>query len=323
MDAPFPSDPLKAKPAPCADIEYAILSSLAYRDVFGFAVTAQELYRFLHYAKCTYGQMMDVLANYVLPHGEISTDGTYYCLKGQEACLAERSKREAHVEKKLAVARQVGRLLSGIPNVRMVALTGSLAARNSQPGDDIDIFCITDQGKLWRTRALAQCVRILDNKTKKREICPNFFVSTAALKMEHQGMYIAHELAQMVPMYGLDVYHEMRRQNPWADAFLPNATTAPDFTDGLSVTPGKRRKAVAEWVIGSFLGNWLERFESTRKIRKFNAEGYYDVPHQKFSKERTGHSTHIANWVEQEWVTRTESLGLPSTGPSPRDISAA
>jgi hypothetical protein len=298
-------------------IEQAIVSSIAYRDVFDFAVTLPEIHRFLHHVECSLEQMTEVMIDTDLCHGRISTDRTYYCLKGSEASLPERYKREAHAEEKLLAARAVGRLICNIPNVRMVALSGSLAARNSTPGNDLDIFCVSDQGKLWRTRALVLCLRLIDNKTLQRKICPNFFLSTAALELDVKSYYIAHELAQMVPMYGLDVYTEMRKRNAWADAILPNARGAPDMTQELNVSPNTRRKAIFEWALKTPFGAWFETFESTRKIRKFNTEEYYCEPHGAFTPEKTGQRLNTANWIEQAWKSRLEDMGISTVSHQP------
>lgn len=292
-----------------ADIEQAIISSIAYSDVFDFAVTLQEVHRFLHYVACSFEQMTMVMTETELCHGRISTDGTYYCLTGREACLAERHTREARAVQKLVTARSVGRMLSNVPNVRMVALSGSLAARNSTPGDDIDIFCVTDQGKLWRTRALLLFACKFDTKVLRRNICANYFRSMAVLELDVKSMYMAHELAQMVPMYGLDVYHEMRNQNLWTNDFLPNAQGAPAMTQDIAVSPNTRIKSTTEWAMDGGLGAWLEKFESKRKIERFNASDFYDEPHEKFTTEKTGQRTQMGEWIEQEWQSRVTRIG--------------
>ena len=54
-------------------------------------------------------------------------------------------------------------------------------------------------------------------------LCPNYFLAESALRLSTQNLYTAHELTQMVPLFGLPVYQAMRRLNTWTDRFLPNA----------------------------------------------------------------------------------------------------
>jgi hypothetical protein len=59
-------------------------------------------------------------------------------------------------------------------------------------------------------------------------------------------LYSAHEIAQMVPLFGLDVYHLLRKQNDWMLSFLPNAQGMP-FQDKPYMTPSTADPAHA-WV---------------------------------------------------------------------------
>lgn len=299
-----------------AQIEQAILSTVAYRDCFDFPVTLAEIHRFLHGVRCDRQDVARVLSATALCHGRLETDGTYYCLAGRDTIIAGRYPREDRAQLRLKSARKVARILATIPHIRMVALSGALAARNSTEGDDLDFFCVTEQGKLWRTRALVLCVKLVDAKTTRNKICPNYFLSTAAMTLDTQRMYIAHEMAQMVPMYGLETYAEMRAQNDWVDTVLPNATRHPDMTDGLSVSAAAPLKTALEWAMKTPPGAWFERMESDRKIRRFNADDFYDTPHTQFTKERTGQRKFIGEWIETEWQARLAEFRDPNTPPS-------
>jgi hypothetical protein len=105
------------------------------------------------------------------------------------------------------------------------------------------------------------------------EICPNFVISVDALGQFERSFFTAHELAQMIPLYGIDVYEALLAANSWAQRFLPNA-----FPALLAAVPGRTlrcfraAKRSAEWVFGGSLGDWWERRESQAKIRRLAAQ---------------------------------------------------
>lgn len=289
-------------------VEAAMLSTVAYRDCFRCAISLAEMHRFLHGHACTIQELQEALDRTELCQGRLETDGSYYWLKGRRENLTHRQNSEARLQARLKQAQDVARILCNMPHVRMVGLSGALAARNSTAGDDLDFFCITDQGKMWRARAWVVCVRVLDSKTKKLGVCPNYFVSTAALHMEKHTLYIANELALMVPLFGEDIYHEMRAQNLWTNRFLPNATDLPEMTRDLSVRPNRGVKTALEALMNSPIGTWFERFESTRKMRRLNAPGFHDTPHSAFTHERTGQRIFTGEAIEKAWRTRVDTL---------------
>ena len=105
------------------------------------------------------------------------------------------------VERFWPLTLRYARYLANLPHVRMVGITGSVAAGNVRPDCDIDFMVLTEAGAMWRTRALAMVSALIDAKIGGR-LCPNFFLSVAALSLDRRSLYDAHELAQLVPLYG-------------------------------------------------------------------------------------------------------------------------
>lgn len=56
---------------------------------------------------------------------------------------------------------------------------------------------------------------------------PNYLLAERALASKTQTFYDAHEIAQMVPIAGLEIYKTFRQKNSWTADFLPNASGAP------------------------------------------------------------------------------------------------
>jgi hypothetical protein len=163
-------------------------------------------------------------------------------------------------------------LIARLPFVRMVAVTGSLAMDNVNDNADLDYLIVTEPGRLWLCRAL---VLALDRFARLRgvRLCPNYLVSQRSLSFTPQNIYIAHELAQMVPLAGMDVYGEIRECNRWMEQFLPNAG-GPPRSDRIRPAAASRTGAATwlEALLRTPLIDRVEAWEMDRKIRKLSLE---------------------------------------------------
>lgn len=255
-------------------IESAILQTITYVDVFDYPLTPAEVHRYLIGIPTTVEEVTQVLSNgRLVPHRLHRRDG-YFTLSGRSTIVETRRRREAVSKEMWPVARQYGRLLAALPFVRMIAITGSLAVNNVEPPADIDYLIVAEHGRLWSCRAWTI---LLVRLAARRDIhlCPNYFLSERHLHFEEQNLYTAHELTQMVPIAGLDVYRRMRQLNDWTADFLPNANGIPQPAltppaPNVKTTVRRFPAAVVEGVLRTPPGGWIERWEMQRKIRKFS-----------------------------------------------------
>jgi hypothetical protein len=93
------------------------------------------------------------------------------------------------------------------------------------------------------------------------------------MKLKERSLYVAHELAQMIPLSGMEIYSEIRRLNVWIDDYLPNALIEPEIPQGLKrlETPSVLQR-VLEILFRLPFGNWLEKWEMNRKIARLTRE---------------------------------------------------
>ncbi|MFZ0547381.1 MAG: hypothetical protein WAM60_18185, partial [Candidatus Promineifilaceae bacterium] len=210
-------------------IESAILQTVTYVDVFDYPLTSAEVHRYLVGIPTSADEVSKILSNgRLVPHRLHRRDG-YFTLSGRSSIIETRRRREAISKKMWPVAWHYGRLLAALPFVRMVAITGSLAVNNVEPQADIDYLIVTEHGRLWSCRAWT----ILLVRLAARQgihLCPNYFLSERQLRFKEKNLYTAHELTQMVPVAGLDIYRQMRQLNNWTADFLPNADGIPQPT---------------------------------------------------------------------------------------------
>jgi hypothetical protein len=282
-----------AQPAPSYDLsvlEAAILHAVAYADVFDYPLTVTEVHRYLVGTSASSATVGALLGNGRLVPQRLSRRCEYFTLPGREGIVETRRYREQVAAQIWPRALQYGRIIAGLPFVQMVAVTGALAMDNVDPGADIDYFIVTEPGHLWLCRAL---VILLVRLAARRGdvICPNYFLSEDALILHERNPYTAHELTQMLPIAGVATYRRMRQLNAWTLRFLPNAQGPPRRVgatvmrgdaakllpaqdDAAASTrvgwPWRSARALAEAALRTPPGDWLERWEMMRKMRKFS-----------------------------------------------------
>ncbi len=259
-------------PATAADIQLAVLRALAYSDVFDYAPDRSALYATLEYPGISRARFEQALQD-MQAAGTIIVDGERCMLAGRETLTAIWQRRQHCSALKWQAARQYTRLIRCLPFIRMVAVTGALAAESAEASDDIDLFLITVPGRVWLARALTIAVVRLA-ALRGITLCPNYLIAADALALSERNLYTARELVQMQPLYGAAWHHQLRVRNRWTLDYLPNASIAPLPP----VLPLDRLPAIiyfckwlGERLLGGKAGTALERWEMRRKVRKLQA----------------------------------------------------
>lgn len=295
------------------ELECDILRTLLYGDIFRFPMTAREIHHFLiTTSPCSLNDVETALQCSDILLARLERHGEWYVLAGRGDCVAERSRREAASEHLMVQARRYGRWLARLPFVRSVILTGALAMRNAaHTHDDLDFLLVTTVGRVWMARLFAILVVRLA-RLRGVTVCPNYVLAESALTQDRQDLYIAHELAQMVPLSGVECYAALHDANPWMTSFLANAD-GPFHTEP-EIAPGRLARAaqrLTEWVLGGRLGDRLETWERQRKTRKFQAQAPEPGPGARLDETRVkGHFRDHGEYVLREYEARLRSFGL-------------
>ncbi|MCX6792062.1 MAG: hypothetical protein NT149_03430 [Candidatus Gottesmanbacteria bacterium] len=187
----------------------ALIATLAYADVFDYALTRQEVSRwFLYY-----------------PVGAVTLP------KHTGFSITNRiSPRQAG---KWNIAARSSRWLASIPTIQLVGVTGGLAMNNAGIRDDIDLFFVVADGTLWVSRLLATLLmdflglrRHPQDQRVADKVCLNMFMTASAtcLPVRDRDCFTAHEVLQMVPLWEQNgAYQRFLRSNQWVSTYLPNA----------------------------------------------------------------------------------------------------
>ena len=261
---------IPAPPTTFTRLEQAIWRTVAYVDLFDYPLTAVEIHRYLDGLPGKATEVAKTLVGSPALAAHLAHKDGYFFLPGRESIVAIRHARKRRAQQLWPSAIRYGRLIAQLPFVRMVAVTGSLAMNNVAEEADIDYFIVTENGRLWLTRALV--IGIVRLAARRGVVlCPNYFVTESALALPERNIYTAREIVQMVPLFGCLVYQQLRQQNCWASQFMPNAAGPPALQPE-ELAPARWPQTVAELPLRTSLGTWLEQWEQARKIDKLRQQ---------------------------------------------------
>ncbi|MCL5438518.1 MAG: hypothetical protein M1268_00835 [Patescibacteria group bacterium] len=213
------------------NIKRSILKTLIYSDIFDYPLTFEEIWKFLiSEKKINKKEFFKNLKNLPSP---ISKKDKFYFLENRDSIIQKRIEKEKESEIKLRIAKKVVSYLSKIPTVLLIGISGTVAMKNADKKEDIDLFVITKKNTLWMTRFFIMfLLEILGLRRKRNDqsvenkICVNMLIDESAIYFEknRQDLYTAHEIAQMKPVFDRDkTYQKFLASNSWVNKFLPNA----------------------------------------------------------------------------------------------------
>ena len=263
-------------------LERAVLATVLYSDLFDAALTEEECRRYLvgvsASAPAVAGAIDALAAGRSGGRGHLCRVGGFVCWRGREHLGDLRLRRQEAAQRLWPIARRYASWMRHVPFVRMVAVCGSLAVENADDDGDIDVFLITERGRVWWVQVAAMIARRLLPRGG-RTICPNLLLSRGALRLGPPELNLGREIVQAAPLWGAVAYEQFRRSNGWVERMFPNlppppelTSETPDETHDLSYTPfrsspadGSRPRLTA-WierlfggVVGERIDRWLQR----------------------------------------------------------------
>ncbi len=213
-------------------IEQSIIRTLAYSDIFDYPLKLSEIHKFYSGANSISKILLKDSLNLAVRFGRIQRNGDYYFLPGRNSIVNIREIRQRASVPKLKIAKRTVRLLKNIPTVKLIGISGSLASRNSEKNDDIDLFFITSKNTLWLSRFLVNIVLILFGKKRGRfdfigtnKICPNMYMDEGLLSIgfDRRNIFTAREAGQLLVLFDKNNFYErFLYDNKWILNFLPH-----------------------------------------------------------------------------------------------------
>lgn len=218
-----------------------ILRTLAYHQLFQDPLTIEQIHEFLITPDSISLVSVHRSVEQLLRKHQIVRYGPLYALPHfSPENIRQHADRMKASREKMTIARRAAKIISFIPWVKSIAVTGALAMENADADDDIDLMVVTSSNRLWLTRPLVLLLVSLFFKRRKpipssffphpssfsNTLCLNLWLDESALAIptDQHNLYTAHELAQMTPLVNKDqTYERMMRENGWGRKFLANA----------------------------------------------------------------------------------------------------
>lgn len=264
-------------------LERAIVKTICYFDIFNIPLRPHKIKLFLYRQKITIDKEFNIALQNLLDKKNIEQYKDYCFLPGRARIVKLRQLRKEFCATRWHRAQYAARALQLIPFIRLVAVTNSLALDNSNKNSDIDLFIVTDKGRLWTTRALV--VALMDllglNKNRHRvsnQICLGFFTDTthmdlSPMKKTTDDIYYTYRVAHINPIYDKGTYLKFMQKNEWLFHELPNfdLETSRTILRNNEIKTNKMLQNISkffEYILGGKFGTWLEHKLSLAQIKR-------------------------------------------------------
>jgi len=172
--------------------------------------------------------------------------------------VALRMEREKITARAIREVEPHLRTLAWMPFVRMIAFSGSTAHGNMTTTEDVDLFMIVEDGKLWAT--FLGAVLWAKAKGLRKHLCMNYLLSDAALPLFEHDVFTAQQAASLKPIYGKVVYDRFISVNPFVKRCFPNFEPSRHREAFVEIKPHKSKR-------------WLEiflRFGAIQVLERFS-----------------------------------------------------
>jgi len=250
--------------------EVAVLRAVIYAALFDYPLTLAQLHASLPEVRAEAEGVASWWRESAFLQDRVEHRDGLYFPAGRADLLRTRARREALSRDLLQRDRRILSLVAGMPFVRMVALSGSLAHLNAERSADLDLFVITARGRVWSvTLAVLAIAKLLG---WRQRLCLNYVVSEAALAIGPADLFSANQIIHLQPISGHAVFEQFLQANGFARSFYPNyAFGAPRTQDpgprtlerllslGLAPLAERAARAIYGWHLKRRAATWQSR----------------------------------------------------------------
>lgn len=216
-------------------LENMIQNTLCYFDIFEYPLTLFEIWVYLYSEDATQKDTLEDIKHNLenlKQQQKVEHEGGYFFLRGRNFLVQKRKSSYKNSVQKYNKFLWKLRILSWFPGVKMIGVCNSLPIHNAHEDGDIDMFIISEHGRIWTTRFwLVSFLKLMKwrptEKNKKDKLCPSFFMSDHDTCLENyqiqDDIYLRFWVATMLPIYYEEtIVRKWQQDNSWLYKYLPN-----------------------------------------------------------------------------------------------------
>ena len=269
------------------DLRNSILATLVYYDILDFPLTLLEVNKYLInparlskdsvLGTISLSQIAENLESLVVV-GLIGSKNGFYFLPQRDNLYELRIKREKIAAQKWKKFLRIAKWFQGVPYLRAVLASGSLAINNTKHGSDFDVLLVVRSGRLYSCRIFLSLVASVFGARRTRyersapdKFCFNHYITDANLNIKHESLFNAQAYVNLKPVLVADgIFSRFYADNIWLNKYVYNFKPAEEFVlrkvfySSLLFLIGK----VGEFILNSSLGdrfeNWAKKYQQKR-----------------------------------------------------------
>lgn len=255
-------------------LEESILATVVYHDLLNYALSAYEIWAYLlrhpqmSNTAWSLGDVVCALDESEILQAQLTTQKGLYVLQGREELIDLKLKRKKLADDKWKKTARIFRVLSAVPFMRGVWVSGSLAMENSREESDVDVIVVARSGRIWTVRTFLTVLTWFlgahrhGHKTANR-ICLNHYITDNSLSIPFQSLYTAELYAHATNVFQDDeqLFLRFQKANLWLQDFLIHFQVA-ELPVSRTLKRSKLLQMLAcggEMILDGRLGDWLEK----------------------------------------------------------------
>jgi hypothetical protein len=261
------------------DLQKNILSTVTYYDGMDYPMTSFEIWKYL--TAISNNNDMTETTSLVDVVNELESDNLkkfiekfrgFYFLRDRKDLVGKRLAKNKIANQKIRITLNVVKWLRFVPYVRMVAITGSLAMKNTEKSSDLDLLVVLKHGRIFTGRMLVTgVVHFLGKRRYGKKIinrvCLNYFITNKSLEITLKDLFSASEYSFILPVFGWHNFQEFQKANNWIKKYKTNfqLDEVPNLKFLSETFFTYRLRLVGEMLLNfDFVENALKKWQSRR-----------------------------------------------------------
>ena len=292
---------------PLNEVQYAVYTCICYFDIFSHPITSTEIRNFsgllLNQTEVDTA-LKDLCEKQVI----LFFEGYYFLESTRFLNIKKRIAAEKKFFEKRHIIKRYARFIAKFPFVKSVAISGSCSKGLLDDDGDVDYFIITYPNRLWLCRTILVSFKKLILFNSKKYFCVNYFLSSDNLEIPDRNLFVACEISTLMPVNNKILFEEFLERNKWVEDYLPNRREYnKHFFEAQE--PKKQVAAIAEWLLGSGLGDMLDRllFKYTLSVWEKKFPGFAKEEFDLNLRSRKNVSKHHPRGFQKKVLNELES----------------